>query len=448
MQVRIRVVHVNDFLYTYEVKVKYEPKAADNISDAELKALIPQLAAASIGNPCASIDGHAEKASVLAKEFVVTADKDGLFPSKTLKASQQDWAKLEPEFQAFENAMGAEKTCPSYLTYVKTLQEKMRGLAKISKGDHEFTSDHVFPADGEYTVEAIEFYDKKPTAAKYTAKFYARSSIFFLSVGYLGSQVQSRSYDTVDVATGKKELRIQGTGTWRPTAAILLNYKLPWWQRLNGEKSSLAISAGPVYRTISSQTGSTSTNWGAFAGLSVSLWDRLVLTPGMHVGEFADMPLGFDNSRDRSIPAGIANPITGVNRWTTRFGIGITFQVADFKKAAALATFTKAPAAPGTPAPTPPAATPPAAVVPAAAAPAAPKVLSQAEAQNNLDKAKKLFAEKKKTRLEIEKLDDAEADPEKKKITMLALKQAQAEENAASLAVVAAEKILAESGPN
>ena len=187
-------------------------------------------------------------------------------------------------------------------------------------------------------MEIKELYKKKvASGGSYSAKFYAASTIFFLSAGYLGSQLQSRAYDSVDVATGRKELRIQGTGAWRPNIALLLNVKLPV-PGLNEDKFAFAVSAGPVYRATGGQSGNTAANVGVFAGVSGHIRGKLTITPGFHIGEFADMPLGFDNNHDRTIPAGIQNPITGVNRWTARFGVAITWGLADFKKGASAAT--------------------------------------------------------------------------------------------------------------
>ena len=225
------------------------------------------------------------------------------------------------------------------------MRSKLTKLARVAAGDHEFTFDDVLPADGKYTVTITERYDdgtKKSVTmdGAFVAVFYARSSQLFLSVGYLVTQVQNRSYDSVDVgkegAASVKELRVQGTGTFQPAAAVLLNYKLPIAKLMKNDWG-IALTAGPVFRTSASQVGSTASNWGLFGGVSLHLWERLWITPGVHIGEFSDMPLGFTNQMSRRLPDGIANPITGVNRWTTRWGVGITFKAADFKRAIGLA---------------------------------------------------------------------------------------------------------------
>lgn len=431
MPVKLRVVKVNDFLYTYESKIKYEPKAAESISLDDIVKLVGVASDA-----CSAIDGHANKVKDLAKPFVLEADRDGAYPSRPLKDSQQDWDRLEPEYQAMENATADEQKCESHKLYIKTLQPKLRALAKVSKGDHEFITDHILPGDGEYTIEIKEFYEKKvTTGGAYTAKFYAASSVFFLSAGYLGSQVQSRTYDSVDVATGRKELRIQGSGSWRPNVALLLNYQLPI-SKLTGEKMGLAISAGPVYRAISSQSGNTATNLGVFAGLSLHLWTRVVLTPGFHLGEFADMPLGFDNNHDRTIPAGIANPITGVNRWTTRFGIGITFAIADFKKAASATLSQNTSAAAKTPAGST-----------AVDRSKAEEAVRSAEAavtksQEDLKKAQADFDTKEAARVKADQAFNAETDATKQAALKTALETANKEATAAGAARKTAEAAL------
>jgi hypothetical protein len=207
----------------------------------------------------------------------------------------------------------------------------------------------------------------------------------------------------------------KGTGAWHPTAALLLNYKLPV-NRLMGERWGMALSAGPVYRTTSSPVGtSSSSNWGAFAGLSFYLWERLTLTPGVHLGTFADTPLGFHSggSFNPVVPAGITT-INPVNRSTARFGIGITFHAADFKKAAALASFAANPtppttgqtaAAPATPVAKPPAPDPPK-QAPDPVKPAA-TAADKAKAEQALKAAKEALD---KMRAAVEDLESKEAE--------------------------------------
>lgn len=352
LPVKIRVRNVNDFLYGYEGKITYEP------NQPEAMARVDRDSGASVAgeNACEVVKRDiAAAAEAIGKDFTLKKAGDK-YPSVPLADSKAAWAKLNVVHSRLEAATSAQAACAEYKTeYVAKLQSKLAKLKRVADGDHEFTFADVLPGDGKYCIDITERYDdgaaKSATnGGAFTACFYAQSSQFFLSVGYLATQVQNRSYDTVDVgkegAATVKELRIQGLGSFQPAAAVMLNYKLPV-QKLMDQKMGLALSAGPVFRTSASQVGSTASNWGIFGGVSIHLWERLWITPGLHIGEFSDMPLGFSNTASRRVPEGIANPITGVNRWTTRWGVGITFKAADFKRAIGLAAdFKEKPAPP------------------------------------------------------------------------------------------------------
>ena len=51
----------------------------------------------------------------------------------------------------------------------------------------------------------------------------------------------------------------------------------------------------------------------------------MYLTPGFHVGQFADFPAGFTHS-GQDIPPSFTGPLTPQTRTTARFAIGITFK--------------------------------------------------------------------------------------------------------------------------
>jgi hypothetical protein len=61
----------------------------------------------------------------------------------------------------------------------------------------------------------------------------------------------------------------------------------------------------------------------------VSFLHRLYISPGVHIGEFADYPAGFVNGQQ--IPANFG-ALTPVKRWTARFGIAITIKGWDVSK--------------------------------------------------------------------------------------------------------------------
>jgi hypothetical protein len=57
------------------------------------------------------------------------------------------------------------------------------------------------------------------------------------------------------------------------------------------------------------------------------LYRRFYITSGVHIGEFADFPAGFnDNSQ---VPANFGE-LKPVKRWTGRFAFSISFRTASF----------------------------------------------------------------------------------------------------------------------
>src|ERR1019366_4945109 len=76
-------------------------------------------------------------------------------------------------------------------------------------------------------------------------------------------------------------------------------------------------------------TSPTVSALGLFFGLSTHLYRSIYLTPGIHIGQFADFPAGFYPGA--VIPNGFGE-LTPIKRNTARFAIGITFKATTFKK--------------------------------------------------------------------------------------------------------------------
>jgi len=152
--------------------------------------------------------------------------------------------------------------------------------------------------------------------------------ILTLSVGTALTNVPYRTYTNQKVPTAngtEDQLVVNGNGSRSPVGVGLLNYRL--WNSAREPQFGLSLSTGPAFKLGGAPEVSS---FGWFAGISVSIWHRLFLTPGVHVSQFADFPAGFS---DRSpIPAnfGTINPAT---RWTSRFAVGITFQTNSLAKA-------------------------------------------------------------------------------------------------------------------
>lgn len=142
-----------------------------------------------------------------------------------------------------------------------------------------------------------------------------------LSVGTLFTEVPYRTYTAQNVpgTSGVQNLLVVSeNGRWTPQGVGLLNYKL--FNMDKGTQLGLSASSGPVFKFGGTPGVS---NFGWFAGASVSIWHRLFLTPGIHIGEFADYPAGFGNNT--VVPANFGTP-TPEKRWTGRFAFSITYR--------------------------------------------------------------------------------------------------------------------------
>ena len=167
-----------------------------------------------------------------------------------------------------------------------------------------------------------------------------------LSAGPLFTEIPYRTYTAQNVftASGTQNLLTVGNnGHWTPQGVGLLNYKLFNWDA--GTQLGLSLSTGPVFKFGGTPGVS---NFGWFGGVSVSIWHRLFLTPGLHIGQFADYPPGFGNNTP--VPAGFGT-LTPETRWTGRFAFAITYRTNSLVKSSsgsspASQSGTSAPAAP------------------------------------------------------------------------------------------------------
>jgi hypothetical protein len=156
--------------------------------------------------------------------------------------------------------------------------------------------------------------------------------VLTLSVGVMGTTLASRTYISQSVpngATTQNVLSVNGASGWTPQGLALLNYKIHVIEQ--GPQLGFAFSTGPAFKFGGTPNVS---NFGWFAGISVSLWRRVFITPGVHLGQFADFPPGF--ATGSVIPANFGT-LTPVARWSGHFAIGITFQTNAFVKSSSQA---------------------------------------------------------------------------------------------------------------
>lgn len=181
-----------------------------------------------------------------------------------------------------------------------------------------------------YDFKFEEMWKGEPTEGGMIKVSCGESDLFSLSLGPIISTLPSRTYNlqkalvppgsstSLDVLSvgNKKNINILG--------AALLNYHLPRMSWLPREMG-LAISAGPVY-TLGSTPGVSAL--GLFVGPTMHVNRSIFITPGLHVGQFADFPEGFAPGTPIPNQFGALHPVT---RTTAHFAIGLTYKTASFK---------------------------------------------------------------------------------------------------------------------
>jgi hypothetical protein len=199
--------------------------------------------------------------------------------------------------------------------------------------EHRLTTVHqvVVPVtlspENDYKVTVTELYRGQATGGgTQTFSFSPESDILTLSAGTLLTEVQNRTYASgaLPGQTGNF-LLVSGNSPIRPILVAQLNYRIP---KLSWDSFGFALSSGAALQFTGGNSGVS--NVGFFGGVSAHLWRRFYVTPGIHVGEFADFPPGF-TAPNQSIPSGFGQ-LSPNKRWTARFAIGITYKTLDFTK--------------------------------------------------------------------------------------------------------------------
>ncbi len=343
----IRVEHVNDILFAYSISLTGTPR--DNF-DSALIANAFQLAgkgaAEGVGCDQRLIDGVTSATKILSDsintffklpETITTGCSASAPCSVTLDQARQHWrddtsSKLinaqdkQDEFSTLCRAQQYAKADEEVLNMLKKAHD-LEG--RLKSDDHVVTKNDVLKPDTDYVLSITQLYLGIPTKdGTATLQLKPNNNRLTLSAGALFSEVQNRSYATVAApdpnGTGTKNiLSVGGISTFSPTSVALLNYQIP---RFDFDSAGLAFSTGPVFRLGSKSDVSS---FGYFVGASIHLFHRVFVTPGFHLGEFADFPPGFTQV-NQQVPAGFTTPIP-VKRWTWRFGVAVSYKAKDFK---------------------------------------------------------------------------------------------------------------------
>ncbi len=255
---------------------------------------------------------------------------------------------VTPAFRAFETSIGTligemkddagDTSCQTSLPEAEALvldtylpaRAQFKGLdAQIHSPQvvyYERRVQNYFPL----VVTADASYAGGMTSAKQsTFSFDPAFSLVTSSVGFMITELPSRGYTSVSAPSStapttatQNVLAVSNSSGVRPTIDALVNVNVPG---LNTQNYGLGISSGVVF-DVSNGKADTS-NFGFFGGISARITDHLYLTPGVHIGQFADFPQGFDHA-GQIIPPNTGTP-TAVKRYTARFGISISYKFKD-----------------------------------------------------------------------------------------------------------------------
>lgn len=201
-------------------------------------------------------------------------------------------------------------------------------IARLVSGDHSITFNENLNPNTNYQFELVELWDGQKIPGAVMSWRCGETDIFSLSVGPMVTTLPYRTYSsqTVPVSPGSTTTQniLAVNQSTNVLGAALLNYHLPQIPHIP-DWTGLTTSIGPVYAFGNSPSVS---KLGLFVGLSVHLYRSFFITPGFHIGQFADYPDGF--TKGSVIPSGFGtlNPIA---RNTVRFAVGLTFKTNTLK---------------------------------------------------------------------------------------------------------------------
>lgn len=236
--------------------------------------------------------------------------------------------------QAITSASGGDASCQAFvnahpddpvITWVKRVYAA-EGTSSSGAPAHsrDFNNVNLEP-DQNYQFKLQELW--RGGVADTMSWSCGESDIFNLSVGPLITTLPYRTYNQQQVPTStgtQNELVVSGNTNVNAVGAALINIfppiPKPNWS------TGFAFSVGPVYTLGDAPNVS---KLGLFVGGSFHLYRSFFITPGIHIGQFADYPAGF--RQGSVIPSGFGG-LTPVTRNTAHFAIGITFKTTSFKK--------------------------------------------------------------------------------------------------------------------
>ena len=336
--VQVKVTGVNDFLYDHQIKTTLIPKIFNDAGTilGNLGGILSEAA-----DGCKSVAGKIKKFEAGYTAATKDADKKYI-PLETMQASLKDVQDALADMTADSEYKKDDICRPKPKKQADTLIDAK--ITQFNASPHFVSaSATVEPAfDLQIDVTASTLDTRKPLGTTYTVTVGIVTNQLSLSLGVMATELQARTYSSrnsvVGGALSANHLVVDNRGI-RPIGVALLNYSLFGFGRSTAQDHfGLSLSAGPTVGLGKSGDPSM----GFFGGVTFRLWDRFFITPGAHIGQFADFPAGLVNN---DVIPDKYGALTPVNRWSTRFGIAFTFRTNDFsavKKATSTTDNTKA----------------------------------------------------------------------------------------------------------
>jgi len=157
-----------------------------------------------------------------------------------------------------------------------------------------------------------------------TFHFNPSFGIVSASAGFLMTQVPAPTYNSAtapdpnDLTKTQNVLQVNYGAGIRPALVAMLTGNIP---QVNTRNFGLGVSSGLVFDITSGKADTSS--FGYFGGVSLRLTPWIYLTPGVHVGQYANWPPGFTHAGQVIPPnTGTPNP---TKQYTARFAFSVTY---------------------------------------------------------------------------------------------------------------------------
>ncbi|MBV9759414.1 MAG: hypothetical protein JO340_02520 [Acidobacteriaceae bacterium] len=261
-----------------------------------------------------------------AKAVYPQPDSKGNYASETLEQTKRRWEFVKLKLQTDLANMKPTDACVVDADTQSAIDSARATINAVQDAlNNPKDTAYVLPLKrtDDLVITVTESYNGQTTKTG-TFELTPTWTIYTVSGGFLLTTLPAPTYNsrTVPNASGtgtQNVLEVDNASGIRPALTGLINFNIT--PDSDHSPLGLAASTGIVY-DISNGKADTS-HFGIFAGPSIHLFNRFIVTAGYHFGEFADYPPGYRNGQ--VIPPNTGTP-TASNRWSARLAFAFTYQ--------------------------------------------------------------------------------------------------------------------------